>query len=316
MAITLDAAAPLISVPRDLRRYASELREGGVDAVLATVGSIEDFTEMAGRLGAWAAFAHAPDDRTALARTVAEIEAAHDDGKLAVVLHMQGASATGMSTDALHLFHALGVRVMQLTYNYRNQLGDGCLEPANSGLSELGRRCVRQLNELGIVLDVSHSGVQTSLDIIELADGPVVATHANAMAVCSSPRNLSDALIRALAQTGGVVGLCAFSAFVAPGDATLDRLLDHAAYISDLVGPGHLGIGLDFAKHTVDDFDYYGLDERYYPRPPWRWPDGITGFADTKNVPVALARRGFSSDEIDGIMGANFLRVFRQRWGA
>lgn len=311
--ITVDAAVPLISHPRHVRRHAGELRAGGVHAVLATVASIEDFSEITHRLAAWAAFS-SPDAK--LVRTVADIEQAYTAGQLALVLHMQGAGATGTTPDALHLFHAVGVRVIQLTYNYRNQLGDGCLESSDAGLSDLGRKCIRHLNDLGVMIDISHAGARTSLETIELADGPVVASHSNSDVVCNSPRNLSDSHIRAIAGTGGVIGLCAFPAFVNAEQATLDRLLDHAAYIADLVGTKHLGLGLDFSDEDEDDFVYFGYDERYYPLPPWQWPLGIEGFAETRNIPAALSRRGFADEEIAGIMGRNFLRAFGQRWGS
>lgn len=311
--LTLDAAAPLISHPRHVPHHLAALRAGAVDAVLADVGSIEDFATVAARLAAWARFASA--DAT-IARTAAEIEAAVAVGRMAIVLHMQGAAATGSNEDGLYLFHSLGVRVMQLTYNYRNQLGDGCLEPEDAGLSELGRRAVKILTDLGVVLDISHAGRRTSLETIEFASGPVVASHANADAVCESPRNLSDDQIRAVAATDGVVGLCAFPAFVSAHDASLDRLVDHAVHISGLVGPDHVGVGLDYADEDEDDFVYYGYDERWYPKPPWQWPAGIEDWTKANRIPDALRRRGFGDSEIAGIMGQNFLRAFRARWGA
>jgi membrane dipeptidase len=117
----------------------------------------------------------------------------------------------------LESYAALGLRVAQLTYNYRNHLADGCLEPADSGLSEAGRAAVRRLNTLRIVPDISHTGAASSLEIIQLSGQPVIASHSNTRAECDAPRNLTDDLIRAVAATGGVIGLCAFPAFVSPG---------------------------------------------------------------------------------------------------
>jgi len=112
-----------------------------------------------------------------------------------------------------------------------------------------------------------------------------------------------------------VVGLCAFPAFLTRGDdAALNDLLDHAAYIAALVGSEHVGLGLDFADEDEKDFDYYGYDERYYPRPPWRYPRGIASFADVRNIREGLEARGFSGTEAAGILGENFLRVFAQAW--
>lgn len=314
MAITVDAAAPLIGHPRDIRRHAPAYRAGGVDVALATVASIEDFAETASRLAAWTSFAGTSDPLACVATSVDDIERAHASGQLAVVLHLQGLSATGNSLDALDLFHAAGVRVTQLTYNFRNQLGDGCLEPSDSGLSEFGRRVVRRLNKLGTVIDISHAGARTSLQAIDCAEGPVVASHSNAKAICESPRNLPDEHIRAVAGTGGVIGLCAFPSFVSEDGPSLEKLAEHAVYIAELVGPAHIGLGLDFSDEDEDDYLYYGYDERYYPRPPWTWPTGIASPSDTANLPGALLRAGFGASEVAGIMGGNLLRVFRERW--
>jgi len=313
--IVVEATAPLVGHPRDLRKHRQALRAGGVDALLATVGSIETFPDLIARLAAWSRFAREPTNDARLARSVREIAAAKARGELAVVLHMQGAGAIGTTTEGLDLLHLVGVRVMQLAYNYANQLGDGCLEPRDGGLSELGRAAVRRMGELHIALDISHTGERTSRELIDLATAPVVASHANARAIHNHPRNLSDDLIRAVAGTGGVIGMCAFEAFITDGTADIDRLLDHACYIADLVGAQHVGVGLDFSDEDENDYDYFGYDPRYYPRPPWHWPDGIANFAEIANLPAALTRRGFSHDEVTGIMGGNFLGAFREVWG-
>jgi membrane dipeptidase len=313
-AVRLDAAAPLVQ-PRGLGRQLAALREGAVDAVLATVASIEDARTTVRRLGSWLEVARSGRLAFRLATSVAEIRAAKRAGELAVVLHLQGGAPLEGDVDLIEVYHRLGVRVLQLTYNYRNLLGDGCLEASDAGLSAFGRRALTRLGELGIVVDVSHVGVRTSLEAIEVSAGPVVATHANARALCDHPRNLSDEQLRLLAGRGGVVGLCAFPAFLTRGeDAALHHLLDHAAYIAALVGSEHVGLGLDFADEDEEDFDYYGYDERYYPRPPWRYPQGIASFADVPNIRGGLEARGFSGVEAAGILGENFLRVFAQAW--
>jgi membrane dipeptidase len=309
----LDAAAPLIQ-PRGLEERLAELRAGGVDAVLATVASIEDARYTLGVLAAWHARARRGGFR--LATSAAAIRAARTAGEVAVVLHVQGGAPLEADVDLADAYHALGVRVVQLTYNFRNLIGDGCLESVDGGLSDLGQRVVARLAELGVVVDVSHAGVRTTLEAIEAAPGPVIATHANARAVCDTPRNLTDEQIRRLAASGGVIGLCAFPAFVTADEhPTIDHLVDHAVYLSELVGPEHVGIGLDFAEETEEDYDYYGYDPRWYPRPPWIYPEGIRGFADFQNLRGALERRGFNSPEVEGILGGNFIGVFERVWG-
>jgi membrane dipeptidase len=311
--ICLDAAAPLIQ-PRGLGQRLAELRAGGVDAVLATVASIEHARYTLGVLAAW--HARARDGEFRLATSAAAIRDAKAAGQVGIVLHLQGGAPLEADVDLAHAFHALGVRVVQLTYNFRNLIGDGCLESADGGLSDFGRRVVARLVELGVAVDVSHAGVRTSLEAIEAAPGSVIATHANARAVCDTPRNLTDDQIRGLAGSGGVIGLCAFPAFVTTDERpTLDHLVDHAAHIGGLVGPEHVGIGLDFAEETEEEYDYYGYDPRWYPRPPWIYPEGISGFVDFQNLRGALERRGFTAAEVDGILGGNFLRVLERVWG-
>jgi membrane dipeptidase len=211
----------------------------------------------------------------------------------------------------------VGLRVMQLTYNARNRLGDGCFEPTDAGLSKFGRKVIRRMEDLGIGMDVSHAGIRTALEATEAATRPVVITHANARTLLDTPRNATDDMIRAVAASGGVIGVCAAPFFLTQGGkgATLNMLIDHAAYMADLVGPEHVGLGFDFADEDEDDFIYYGYDERYIPRPPWIWPTGIAGHAEGGNVAPALRSRGFTEADITGILGGNFLRVFANIWG-
>jgi membrane dipeptidase len=315
-AVTLDAAVPLVQRPRDLSQAGPALRAGGVNALLATVSSIEDLPTALSSFGAWQAWARSPAPGYRMARAVADIRQARAADDIAVVLHAQGLGAIGADAGLLESYAALGLRVAQLTYNYRNQLADGCLEPADGGLSEAGRAAVRRLNALRVVPDISHTGAASSLDIITLSEQPVIASHSNARAVCDSPRNLTDDLIRAVAATGGVIGLCAFPAFVSPDRPDVHDLARHAVHIADLVGPGHVGMGLDYSDEDDDDYEAYGYDERYYPRPPWTWPAGIETHAEVPSLRSALLAAGFTPAEADGILGENFLRVFAHSWGA
>jgi membrane dipeptidase len=206
---------------------------------------------------------------------------------------------------------------MQPTYNYRTAAGDGCLEPNDAGLSRFGKALIEAMNRHRIAVDVSHAGSRTSLDAISCSVRPVIASHANARAICDHPRNLADQAIRAIAESEGVIGLCAFPSFVSSQPVpTLDQLIDHAVYIADLVGARHIGLGLDYADEGDEEYDFYGYDERYYPRPPWVWPRDIEWFRQCRNISAALRARGFSSSEAAGVMGTNFLRVLSEVWGS
>jgi len=142
-------------------------------------------------------------------------------------------------------------------------------------------------------------------------------SHANARTVCEHPRNLPDEVIKAVAASGGVIGLCAFPSFVSAGPKpALNQLIDHAVHIASLVGAKHVGLGLDFADEGEEEYDFYGYDEAYYPRPPWAWPRGIEWLHQSSDISPALQARGFSPDEATGIMGMNFLRVLTTIWGS
>jgi membrane dipeptidase len=310
----LDAACPLIQ-PRDLPKYVADLRTGEVTTVLGTVASIEDCRYAVGALAHWLSLERQSSLPFRIARSVADIETAHAAGDLAVVLHFQGCDPIEADVNLLDAYHALGVRVMQPTYNARNRLGDGCLERANSGLSKLGRQAIARMNDLRIVVDVAHVGRRTSLEVIEASTAPVIVSHGNACGVYESRRNLTDEQIKAVAASGGVIGVCAFPGFVCAANADLDKLLDHVDYLTALVGAEHVGLGTDFSVETEEDYDYFGYEEDTYPRPPWTYPPGIAGFADIRNVGDALARRGYTAEQIAGIASGNFLRVFRAVWG-
>lgn len=310
----LDAACPLIQ-PRDLKKHLADLRRGEVTTVLATVASIEDSRYTLGVLAHWLSAERQSAVPFRIARSAADIEAAHQAGDLAVVLHFQGCDPIEADVNLLDAYYALGVRVMQPTYNARNRLGDGCLERANSGLSKLGRAAIARMNELGVVVDLAHVGRRTSLEVIEASSAPVIVSHGNPCGVYESRRNLTDEQVKAVAASGGVIGVCAFPGFLSAAGADLRTLLDHVDYLAALVGPGHVGLGMDFATETEEDYDYFGYEEDTYPRPPWVYPPGIAGFADTRNIGAGLASRGYSADQIQGIASGNFLRVFRQVWG-
>lgn len=308
----LDAAAPLIQ-PRDLRGYMKDLEAGHVTTLLATAASIEDSRYAMGVMAAWLNLERSAALPFRIVREHADVDAALDAGELGVIIHFQGCDPLDDDLNLLDSYHALGVRVMQPTYNFRNRLGDGCLERANSGLSKFGKGAIARMNELGIVVDVSHVGERTSLEAIELSEAPVIESHANPRAVHDSRRNIYDEQITAIAESGGVIGVCAFPGFV--GDSPdIERLLDHLDYLVQLAGDEHVGLGFDFATETASDYDYYGYEEDTYPRPPWIYPPGIGGFADEPNVGEGLRRRGYSAEQIERIARENFLRVFREVW--
>jgi membrane dipeptidase len=293
---------------------------GGTTACVVSVAAWESCRETMDRIGEIYRLVRS-SDQLSLATDVSAIRAAKRAGQLAAILHFQGTAPFEYDLDLAEVYWRLGVRVVQLAYNVRSPAADGCEEPGNAGLSRFGRQLVAELNRLGMVVDVSHTGHASSMDAVEVSAAPVIASHSNAAAVQASRRNLDDDLIRALADSGGVIGINGYPAFVADSPRpTLDQYIDHMAYIADLVGPAHVGIGLDYTFRNLPLAQYEQLiadgqwSRESYPPPPWHYPGGLEDASGLPNLTQRLLERGFSEPDVRGILGENWLRVFDAVW--
>jgi membrane dipeptidase len=274
----------------------------------------------------WAAATIAQFDRLpwlVKALTADDIVTAKAGGKRAGFMNAQ--YTAGMyRLEHLNLAHDLGVRMIMLTYNNANLVGTGCTDRVDDGLSNYGTRFVRRMNELGIIVDTSHCGRQTTLDACAVSSRPVVASHTSAAELYPIDRAKSDDEFRAIADTGGVIGVYAVPFFLAPGeDATINSMLDHIDYLADLVGWRHVAIGTDWPmqlpKWTLDQTSAESLHAMGF-REEHNLNMGVNlnGFDDYRdfpNITRGLVKRGYSDEEIRGILGENFLRVFRQVCG-
>ncbi len=213
-------------------------------------------------------------------------------GKIAAVLSIEGGEAIAGDLEVLHCLYRLGVRAIGLTWNERNEIADGIGEnSAGGGLTSFGCEVVKEMNDLGMVIDVSHITEQGFWDVIEHSEKPIIASHSNASAQCEHLRNLNDEQITALAHHGGVMGMNFALPFIDAENPTVSRLLDHIDHIVSLVGPDHVGLGSD----------YDGI------------PSAPEGLEDISKMPVitqALLDREYSQEDIRKILGGNFLRVF------
>jgi membrane dipeptidase len=227
------------------------------------------------------------------ATTVAHIERASRAGKIASVLSIENGDALGGDVKALDAFYAAGVRIMSLTWNASNALGDGAAGNAHGGLTDLGRTVLRRMNALGIVVDVSHLSEASFWDALKVTRGALVASHSNASGVHRHVRNLTDHQLRAIARRGGVVGVSFVPQFL--GGATLAHVLDHIDHMVAVMGVDHVALGSDF-----DGFS--------------RAPAGIEDVSRLPNLTAGLLARGYSDDAVRRILGANALRVFRAVW--
>ena len=231
------------------REHVVRLLDAGIDLVNWTISAHGESLQVA--LQKIAAFYWLRDELSDLVKIVtcaAELDDTEDLGKLRVLMGFQGAEPMSENVHYVSIFHALGVRIVQLTYNEANRLGYGCLEPDDRGLTHFGIQVVRELNRLGMVVDLSHAGLKTSLDAINMSSDPVIFSHSNPRAMRDNPRNITDEQIRAVAERDGVVGIASFADFVADtreGQPNIDQFVDHISYVADLVGIDHVGIGSD-----------------------------------------------------------------------
>lgn len=236
-------------------------------------------------------------DAIEVATTVADIERIHAAGKVAGVVAIEGGEAIDGDLAALRMLHKLGMRSFGLVWNQRNPLADGIGERrTHGGLTNFGVDVVKELNRLGIVVDVSHLNDEGFWDVIEVSTSPIMASHSNSRAICDHPRNLTDDQIIALAKNGGVMGMNFCPPFVAKdGKATLDQLIDHIDHIVELVGFDHVGLGSDF--DGISDV-----------------PQGLENASCLPNLTRRLAERGYSDENILKILGGSHLRVLRAVW--
>ncbi len=324
-AIVIDSVCPLCTDGQHLDLY----RDGGVTVVTPTVavGKATAFTTLK-MLGFWQRLLRSRPDLLQI-RTAADIREAKQTRRLGILLAFQGADAIEGDVDLIDAYKTLGVGVMQLTYNEKNLLGDGCEVEVDDGLTQFGREAIERMNEAQVVVDCSHTGHRTTMEAIAASAAPVILSHADAYGVHPTTRNVRDDQIEAIAATGGVIGIAGFPPFVsAHTHPTLDDLIDHVSYVADLVGVDHVGLGIDYfpgqdrimaldqAQTTYEFLLQSGLwSTAAYPPPPWTYPEGIETPDGLPNLTTGLLRRGFSDQDVKLILGENWLRVFEAVWG-
>jgi membrane dipeptidase len=313
------------------------LRDGhrsGLTAFNQTIGYIsgsqEPFEYTVRDVAGWIALIRERDREFVHVLRAADIRRAHDTKRFGVILGFQNSAMMGTDVRRVRLFAELGVRVIQLTYNVRNQLGDGSMVEANAGLSEFGREVVAELNACRVIVDLSHSGEQTCLDAIHASRRPIAITHTGCRAVADLPRNKTDRELRLVAESGGVVGIY-FMPFLAIGrQPTAQDLLAHIEHAINVCGEDHVAIGTDGQVSAVDDLDAYlstlkaevdrrraaGISATGERADIVPFLPDLDGAGKFWRLAELLAGRGHSSSRIDKILGLNFLRYADSIWGA
>ena len=302
------------------------LRAGNITAINATVATWENFLQTMAHLSAWMRRFRERDDILQVKET-ADIHAAKKLGKTGIILGFQNASPIENDLDRLGLFLALGVRVIQVTYHETNLLGSGCWERHDAGLSNFGIDAVREMNRLGIVVDLSHVGPKTTLDAIEVSEQPVAITHANARTFCGHRRNKDEEALVALAEKGGVVGATSFANFLPRGfDSTVEDFVDAIDDMVERIGIDHVAIGTDSTHDQPLEFWHYISSQQGTKFPstfadgsiPYTelsfQPKGIDSPAEFPNLADALANRGYSGEDITRLLGGNWMSLFERVW--
>jgi membrane dipeptidase len=317
-ALVWDAHACLPLLPQQSMAALERHRAAGANHVSVNVGM--DFNPVSQVMRVIAGFREwiaEHNDRFVLAGSVAEVQQAKRDGKLSIAFDLEGSAMLEGDLAMLRLYRDLGVRQIHLAYNRDNDAAGGC-HGSDAGLTPLGRQIVERINELGLIMDCSHSGHRTSLEIMEQSRRPVVFSHSNARALKDHPRNIWNDQIDACARTGGVIALSGIGIFLGCNDIRVDTLMRHIDYVAGRVGPEHVGIGLDYVFEKLSGDLPPGLS-----RDDW-WPPGHDYDLDNMaiippeslpRITDALVAGGYEDAEILGILGGNYLRVAAATWG-
>ncbi|MGE3832440.1 MAG: membrane dipeptidase [Parvibaculaceae bacterium] len=309
-------------------RYSEEvfrdLRAGGVDAIHVTIAYHEDFRETVENIVDWNGLFARHGDLIFPGRSAADVRRARAEGRTAVFFGLQNCSPIEDDIGLVQICHELGVRFMQLSYNNQSLLASGCYENEDSGITRMGREVIAEMNRLGMVVDMSHSGTRSTLEAIAISKRPIAVTHANPHSWHPVVRNKTDDVLRALAESGGMLGFSLYPHHLKNGSATtLEEFCTMVAHAAELIGIAHLGIGSDLCQGQPDTIVQWmrrgrwtaePVDEKnpvvFPPQPAWfRSNRDFLGIAD------GLAKAGFSAGEVDAIMGENWLTFFERSFG-
>ena len=292
----------------ELKRY----RDSGVNFVSLNVGmDLNSFENTIQVLARYRSHIASNTDQFILALRVDDIHKAKESGKLAIAFDLEGSDPLLGNLNLISLYYDLGVRQMLLAYNKDNRASGGCME-GNIGLTDFGREVIREMNRVGMVVDLSHMSERATLEACEVSTAPVIFSHSNPNGLRQHARNISDEQIKACAGTGGVIGINGIGDFL--GGTSSELIVQNIEYVMNLVGTEHVGLGLDYVIDKQELIEYVEGHPDIFP--PDKMKD-VLSFVEPEQFPEfteLFYQKGYSEQVIRGILGENFLRVAEQVW--
>ena len=304
-----------------------QMREGKVDAVHVTITYHENFRETVANIEKWNLWFERFPDLIFHGKTGADVRLARKTNRTAIFFGFQNPSPIEDDIGLVEICHMLGARFMQLTYNNQSLLATGCYEAEDTGITRMGKQVIKEMNRVGLVVDMSHSAERSTLEAIEVSERPIAITHANPNFWHAALRNKSDTVLKALGQSGGMLGFSMYPHHLKDkSDCTLESFCDMVAKTADLMGAENLGIGTDLCQDQPDsivewmrvgrwtkEIDYgegSASDAGFPPMPEW-----FKDNRDFDTIEQGLKDIGFSESETAGIMGENWLRFYDNNFG-
>ena len=303
-----------------------QMKVGGVDAVHVTIAYHENLRETILNIEQWNRWFEMYPDRIMMGRTGDDVRRARETGRTAIFFGFQNPSPIEDDIGLVEIVHTLGARFMQLTYNNQSLLATGCYESQDSGITRMGKQVIKEMNRVGLVIDMSHSAERSTLEAIDLSARPIVISHANPSAWAPALRNKSDTVIKALAARGGMFGFSLYPHHLKDKSAcTLDSFCGMVARMAELVGVEHLGMGTDLCQAQPDSVVEWMRKGRYTKETDYGegsasnpgFPPMPSWFEDNRDfdkVAAGLHAIGFTERDVDAILGENWLRFFDQNF--
>jgi microsomal dipeptidase-like Zn-dependent dipeptidase len=309
------------------RALFEEAKAGGVNAIHVTISYWENTEATLANIGDWRRRFRDHSDLIMHIRTGDDIRKAQKDGKVGIILGFQNCSPIEDDLRKVEMLHEQGVRIMQLTYNNQSLLATGCYEDGDSGVTRFGREVIKEMNRVGMIIDMSHSAEHSTLQTIELSQRPIAITHANPSSWHEALRNKSDDVLKALSQSGGMLGFSMYPFHLNNGpDCTLDDFCGMIMDCAEVMGIDHIGIGSDLCQNwgyeTLEwmrsgtwtfkpDYGEGSAQNADWPRQP----DWFESSKDFGNIASGLANKGMPQGDIEKVMGLNWLNFFTSGFG-